>query len=463
LLYRDYNIIVVVSNSFIRKIVEDIIPDSYSVIELKDEFKKNYEKSGFDKIDIIKEALIREKKYGETFSMILSYDRALGKGYLFNADKHPDVIRSLWSHEKKIKELLNEFLFWEYIVSEYRPVLIYGKNIDKVLSLIAKYDSINYIARGHVRYGHKNMWFENEYCQNKELAKRVNENVVKYINKNMFSSINYVQEQDSKYTHSMISYSYYTAFKKAILRFPGELIRLFSGHFNKCQGYKFLGWYPSLFRRPYIYNYIRKYGIKPENTHGFNLVYFPLHAEPEFALLSISPEFNNSMELIAWVSKSLPANTLLVVKEQPDSYGIRSRHYYDNLRKIGNVVLAHPITTSLEWIKCSVLVTTITGTAGFEAVYHDKPVLSAGKHQIINHLPTVRYISSFDSTKEAVNELLLLPEDDKLFKVSKEALYHAQNDVSFKLIGSEKLSKSRELHMDLAEVAVRSIKEQYNL
>ena len=463
LLSRDYNVIVVVSNSFSRKIVEDIIPDSYSVIELKDEFKKNYEKSGFNKIGIIKEALIREKKYGETFSMILSCDRGLGKGYLFNADKHPDVIKSWWSHEKKINELLNEFLFWEYIVDEYRPVLVYGKSIVKVLSLIAKYNSINYIAMGYGRYGHNNQWNENEYSQNKELIKRVKENVVNYINKNTFSSINYVQEQKSKYTNSMATYDYYIALRKAILRFPDELIKLFTGYFNKNQGYKFLGWYPSLFRRPYMYNYFRKYGEKPENMRGFNLVYFPLHHEPEISLLSASSEFNNSMELIAWVSKSLPANILLVVKEQPYSYGIRSKNYYDNLRRIGNVVLAHPATTSWQWIKCSVLVTTFVGTAGLEAVFHDKPVLSAGKHQLINHLPTVRYINSFDSTKKAVKELLLLSEDDKLFKVSKEALYNAHNDVSFELVDIEKTLRSRELHMDLAEVAVRSIKEQYNL
>jgi hypothetical protein len=133
------------------------------------------------------------------------------------------------------------------------------------------------------------------------------------------------------------------------------------------------------------------------------------------------------------------------------------------LRKIGNVVLAHPETPSWQWIKCSALVTTITGTVGIEAIYHDKPVLSAGKHQLINHLPTVKYINSFDSTKEAVKVLLLLHEDDKLFKVSKEALYQAQNDVSFELVGWEKIAKSRELHMDLAEIAVKTIKEKYNI
>ena len=463
LLYKDYNIIVVVSNSFSRKIVEDIVPDSYSSIELKDEFYINHEKNKINKIDTIKEALIREKKYGEMFSMILSTDRLLGKGYFFNADKHPDARKSWWSHEKKIGELLKAFLFWEYIVDEYRPVLILGKSIDKVLGLIARHNSTNYISLDNARYGYRKMWVENEYYQNNESIKRVKENVVKYTNMNTFSSITYVQEQSAKYFHGLISYNYYIALKTAILRFPSELIRLFTGYFKKNQGYRFLGWYPSMFRKPYIYNYFKKFGRKPEDLQGYSLVYFPLHMEPETSLSIYSPEFTNSMELITWVSKSLPAGTLIVVKEQPHSYGIRPKQYYDNLRRMGNVVLAHPDTTSWQWIKCSILVTTITGTAGFEAIYFDKPVLSAGKHQLINHLPTVRYINSFDSVKEAVKELLLLSENEKLFKVSKEALYHAQHDVSFEVKGIEKLVKSRKLHMDIAEIAVKTLKEKYNI
>ena len=64
----------------------------------------------------------------------------------------------------------------------------------------------------------------------------------------------------------------------------------------------------------------------------------PLHLEPEIALLALSPEFNNSMEMIAWISKSLPADALVVVKEQPFSFGVRSRRYYHQLMQIGNVI-----------------------------------------------------------------------------------------------------------------------------
>ena len=125
--------------------------------------------------------------------------------------------------------------------------------------------------------------------------------------------------------------------------------------------------------------------------------------------------------------------------------------------------MAYPTIPSWEWIKKSKFVTTITGSVGVEAIYFEKPVLSFGKHQIINLLPTVRYVNNYESTLKGVNELLSLSEDDRLFKVSKEALYHSQIDVSFEMPGIEKIYKSRELHMDLAAIAAKNLKEQYNL
>jgi hypothetical protein len=193
------------------------------------------------------------------------------------------------------------------------------------------------------------------------------------------------------------------------------------------------------------------------------LVFFPLHLEPEISLLFKSPEQNNSMEIISWISKSLPADTMLVLKEQPMAYGVRSKSYYDNFRKIGNVILSSPEIDSWEWIKQARIIATIAGTAGTEAVYFEKPVLSFGKHQVINYLPSVRYVNSFELVKDAVKELLTLTPDDIIFKESKAAFCHAQNESSFRMAGLEKLSKSKKLHMDLAEQVVASLKERYNL
>ena len=55
--------------------------------------------------------------------------------------------------------------------------------------------------------------------------------------------------------------------------------------------------------------------------------------------------------------------------------------------------------------KC-IAVASITGTAAFEAVYLNKPVLSFGKHQVINFLSTVFYCSNFEETQNGMNRIL---------------------------------------------------------
>ncbi|MBI4657246.1 MAG: hypothetical protein HY735_00095, partial [Verrucomicrobia bacterium] len=148
-------------------------------------------------------------------------------------------------------------------------------------------------------------------------------------------------------------------------------------------------------------------------------------------------------------------------KEQPFSYGIRSRHYYDNLRRIGNVVLANPKTHPWEWIKASRMVATITGTVGIEAVYFGKPVLSFGKHQAINLLPTVRYANSFDSARKYVYELLQMDPGSRDFKVAKEAFFRAQMETSFDLPGYEQSYRRRDPQMELASNALGQLQRSY--
>ena len=65
-----------------------------------------------------------------------------------------------------------------------------------------------------------------------------------------------------------------------------------------------------------------------------NYIYMPLHLEPEMALQNFSPEFNNQLEMIYWISKSLPSNYFIVVKEHPEMYGLRTIKYINNLIKI---------------------------------------------------------------------------------------------------------------------------------
>ena len=163
-----------------------------------------------------------------------------------------------------------------------------------------------------------------------------------------------------------------------------------------------------------------------------------MHLEPEMALQNFSPEFSNSFEMITWISKNLPTGLFLLIKEHPEMYGIRSKNYYKKLKEIPNVKFVKPYSSSFELIKNSLAVATITGTAGYEAVYLKKPVLSFGKHQLINYLPTVYYCTNYFDTEKNIKIILKKTKTSSLLK-SQSVLFYALYENTFELKDIDKL------------------------
>jgi len=457
-LSSDYNVVVLCEGHTRKRHVEETIPDVNVVVELKDEY---YMKNEIHQVDIMDEVVSRERKYGETFSLLCSMDRGLGKGYLFNADKYPSQGMTWWPHKKKLKKILDDFVYWEYIIDKYSPALILGHAHIKILSILSRHNKIKYLCVLKARFGQKWMWSENEYTQNVEFAEKVKDNVSKFSNVEKGSHLEYIRDNASLRDLSQVSFDFKTLLKKAVRIFVYDSYRKLRQTYNEDK-YKPWAWLPIIFRSYFRYKYFLEYGKKPDDLKGYKIVFFTLCKEPEQSLLEYAPEFNNSMEIISWVSKSLHADTLLVIRENLHSYGIRSKQFHDNLRSMGNVVLAHPEISSWEWIKRSKLVVTIVGTVGVEAVYFDKPVITYSRYYEIGYLPTVRYADSYYTTKEATNELLSLSENSRLFEISKRSLYHAQMDVAFELKDFMKINRSKSLHMDYAKIIVENLKKKYN-
>ena len=124
-------------------------------------------------INIIDECLKREKQYGETFSMLASCDRGLGKGYLHNADNHPDIGKAWWDKEQKYAEILKEFYYYEYVVPEFDLDLIIGLVHFKTLALFCRYWDIPYITIAAPRHSGRFYWVDNEYEQSINLIRLV--------------------------------------------------------------------------------------------------------------------------------------------------------------------------------------------------------------------------------------------------------------------------------------------------
>ncbi len=456
-LSEKHNVNIIVSSEGVKKCVLKTIPELAEKTFIESDYQPVVEEES-----IIEECRKREEKYGELFSMIISQDRALGKGYLFNADRHPDVLRAWWDHKSKLREALREFLWAEHIMEKYAPDVILGMFWNKTRSLVAQHHNVLALGILQAKLGNRQFWRDNLYLTSEPLISEIKACVAKVKEDKKYSeeARQYKQESASAYVHKRIDFTYKGAIKKALSLSYNQLFQQIKGT-RKKNSYRFLGWVPSVFRKPYMYDYFQKYGKTPSDLEGYKWAYFPLHLEPEIALMSASPEFYNSLEVITWVSKSLPADTLLVIKEHPHSFAVRSKDYYGHLRKIGNVVLADPRVASWEWGKSAEVIVSITGTVGVEGVYFGKPVLSFGKHQMINHLPSVKYVNNYESTRSALEDVLKWETNDERFEIAREAIYRAQTKISFELPNYIHIHKSIELQEEEANIALAKLSELY--
>lgn len=111
---------------------------------------------------------------------------------------------------------------------------------------------------------------------------------------------------------------------------------------------------------------------------GEKFVLFPMHVEPELALLVYAPFWRNQFAVIQNVAQSMPADTTLYVKDHVVGLGTRNPSYYEKLVRIPNVRLIHPEIPARKLINDAQGVVAITGTAALEAALLGKPAVTFG-------------------------------------------------------------------------------------
>ncbi|MDO8584847.1 MAG: hypothetical protein Q7R85_01860 [bacterium] len=141
----------------------------------------------------------------------------------------------------------------------------------------------------------------------------------------------------------------------------------------------------------------------PEPNEDY--AFFPLQYEPEISMLLYAPFFSDQSYVIRQIARSLPVTYKLYVKDHPSMVGFRTRSYYKELLKIPNVRLINPVIKSFPLIQNSKIVTTITGSAGWEAVLLKKPVITFGD-VFYNALSTVKHCRTIDELPYLIKEQL---------------------------------------------------------
>ncbi|MDA8709376.1 hypothetical protein N9M61_02570 [Gammaproteobacteria bacterium] len=148
---------------------------------------------------------------------------------------------------------------------------------------------------------------------------------------------------------------------------------------------KYLDFYPSvLLAIKRFLNRRLSYKELMRKTHDYDAFkdkkyfFYPLHLHPETATLVWGRWLNNQYEILKLIARVLPNEYILIVKEHKVAAGRHRRGFYDKIADLPKTILVDHETNAHDIISSAKAVVTISGTAGFEALCHNKPVLLFG-------------------------------------------------------------------------------------
>ncbi len=142
---------------------------------------------------------------------------------------------------------------------------------------------------------------------------------------------------------------------------------------------------------------------EPDFTKPY--VYAPLHMQPEETTSPRGGVFVNQELIVEMLAAHVPPGTMVYVKEHPAQGELcRSEEFYKAMDVYPNVQFVPRNCDTFKLTEHAVAVATVTGTAGIEALFLEKPVFLFG-HRFYQHAPGVYRIHSNEDCKRAVQEI----------------------------------------------------------
>ena len=139
------------------------------------------------------------------------------------------------------------------------------------------------------------------------------------------------------------------------------------------------------------------------NTKELKYVLYPLHVIPESSVFTKAPYFCSELFLIETLSKSVPWECKILVKEHWGMLGKRPLSFYKQLKKLTNVILVSPFLYKdpKQYIQDSQGVVTITGSTALEAAFLGKPSIIFGETSF-EPLSCVHKVSDITKIKDII-------------------------------------------------------------
>ena len=144
----------------------------------------------------------------------------------------------------------------------------------------------------------------------------------------------------------------------------------------------------------------------PGLAEGLPYVFFPLHIEPEVAIMSEAQASDQQLTFIEWLAKTVPGGWYVVVKEHPNATTPRPRGFKDRLATIPNVIIAAPLENGEGIAYKAQAVAVINGTLGVQAAIAGVPVITFHRHFQARLMPHVLFADNYDGTRTAIRSIV---------------------------------------------------------
>lgn len=133
-------------------------------------------------------------------------------------------------------------------------------------------------------------------------------------------------------------------------------------------------------------------------------IYYPFHVPMDVALTIRAPRYLDQYSLIDYISRSLPADYQLVIKEHPAMIGVVSyNRVRDLLRRNQNIVLLNPDINNYEVIARADLLITVNSKTGAESLMMGKRVVCLGDAFYAQAKP-IRYLDNIHNLFREIKE-----------------------------------------------------------
>lgn len=318
----------------------------------------------------------------------------------------------------KRKHIFHRLLqYWYGIINKFRPDVIFFSGYphsvyDFVIYFIAKWMGIKtiffeftgildrYLLATDIRIGSvalKEACQENQRRQYK--VEDLGPDLQKYYQWHMAHQVGAVQPALEESINKFSGFNFLLLKSRVIFKSIGDgsFLKKFIGHlFKKFQ---------SNLKKEYI-----KLQVKPDFNKKF--IYVAISFQPECSTSPLGGVFVDQLLMIKILSFCLPPDWVIYVKEHPyqwlphglSYFNFRYKGYYKEIAEIKNVKLIPVETNSFELISQSQAVCTVTGSAGWEAVLRNKPVLLFG-HIWYRDCPGVFKVNNVESCRQAIQNI----------------------------------------------------------